>query len=206
MVRQSPAEELAGRPELGRHNEDWRRARIITAGFPCQDVSLAGDGAALFGERSGLVRYVVGAVRLVRPLYTILENVAALLNRGMGEVLGALAESGCDAEWDCIRTGFPLGHERERVFIVADDCSARLQGGGAARTHASHEGNIFTRRRFAKFLTPANPAEKWGDRPLLGRGIHGIPNRAHRIEGVGNSINPEIAELIGNAINERTVK
>jgi DNA (cytosine-5)-methyltransferase 1 len=95
-------------------------ADVITAGFPCQDLSLAGAGAGLAGERSGLYRHVVRAIRLVRPSYAILENVAALLGRGLGTVLGDLAEIGHDAEWHCIpasAAGAP--HRRDRVWIVA---------------------------------------------------------------------------------------
>lgn len=105
-------------------------ADVICGGFPCQDVSLAGKRAGLSGERSGLYRELVRAIRVVRPRYAILENVAALLSDGMGRVLGDLAEGGSDAEWDCVPAEtFGAPHERDRVFIVA----ARL-GCGQGRT------------------------------------------------------------------------
>jgi DNA (cytosine-5)-methyltransferase 1 len=96
-------------------------ADIICGGFPCQDISLAGEGAGLAGERSGLWRELLRAIRVVRPRYAIVENVAALLGRGMGTVLGDLAEIGYDAEWHCIpasAVGAP--HRRDRVWIIAD--------------------------------------------------------------------------------------
>jgi hypothetical protein len=77
-------------------------ADVICGGFPCQDISVAGAGAGLAGERSGLWRELLRAIRVVRPHYAIVENVAALLGRGMGTVLGDLAEIGHDAEWHCI--------------------------------------------------------------------------------------------------------
>lgn len=95
-------------------------ADVITGGFPCQDVSCAGKRAGLSGERSGLYRELVRALRLVRPRHAIVENVAALLGDGMGTVLGDMAESGFDLEWDCVPActiGAP--HERDRVYIVA---------------------------------------------------------------------------------------
>ena len=95
-------------------------ADVITAGFPCQDISFAGLGAGLAGARSGLYREVVRALRLVRPGWALLENVAALLSRGLGTVLGDLAAVGYDAEWHCIpasAVGAP--HRRDRVWIVA---------------------------------------------------------------------------------------
>lgn len=97
-------------------------ADVICGGFPCQDISLAGAGAGLAGERSGLWRHLLRAIRLVRPRYAIVENVAALLNRGMGTVLGDLAEIGQDTEWHCISAravGAP--HIRDRIWIVAAD-------------------------------------------------------------------------------------
>lgn len=95
-------------------------ADVVVGGFPCQDISLAGARAGLSGERSGLYRKLVRAIRVVRPKYAILENVAALLSDGMGTVLGDVAESGFDLEWDCVPAcalGAP--HERDRVYIVA---------------------------------------------------------------------------------------
>jgi DNA (cytosine-5)-methyltransferase 1 len=106
-------------------------ADVITAGFPCQDVSFAGTGAGLAGSRSGLYREVVRAVRVVRPLYAVLENVAALLGRGLGTVLGDLAEVGYDAEWHCIpaaAVGAP--HRRDRIWIVANPGGEQHEGGG----------------------------------------------------------------------------
>lgn len=95
-------------------------ADVVCGGFPCQDVSRAGKRAGLAGRNSGLYRELVRAIRLVRPKHAIVENVAALLNDGMGTVLGDLAEIGYDAEWDCVpavAVGAP--HERDRVWIVA---------------------------------------------------------------------------------------
>lgn len=95
-------------------------ADVVVGGFPCQDLSDAGLRAGLSGERSGLYRELVRAIRVVRPKYAIVENVAALLNRGMGTVLGDMAEIGYDLEWDCVPAevvGAP--HERDRVWIVA---------------------------------------------------------------------------------------
>lgn len=102
---------------------------FISAGFPCQDISNAGQRAGITGSRSGLYGEVVRAIRLVRPIGALLENVAALLNRGMGTVLGDLAEVGYDAEWHCIpasAVGAP--HRRDRVWIFADPGSEQHEG------------------------------------------------------------------------------
>lgn len=181
-------------------DNDYPEAEIITAGFPCQDISLAGPGAGLAGERSGLFQEVVRAVRMVRPKFVLLENVAALLNRGMGKVCGDMAESGYDTEWDCIPTGYPYGHRRERVFIVANFVRERLQRRGDTSTDKVDGANIFTRERFAIFLKSIDPRKKWSDRPLLGRGIPRVPNRTHRIKALGNAVVPKAPEIIGRAI------
>ena len=95
---------------------------VIVGGFPCQDVSLAGKRAGVAGARSGLYREVLRAIRLVRPKFALMENVAALLGFGMGVVLGDVAEDGLDAEWDCISAsdiGAP--HGRDRVWLSIAD-------------------------------------------------------------------------------------
>jgi DNA (cytosine-5)-methyltransferase 1 len=111
---------------------EYPNADIICAGFPCQDISFAGAGAGLAGARSGLWREVVRAIRVVRPSFAILENVAALLSRGMGTVLGDLAEVGHDAEWHCIpasAVGAP--HRRDRIWIIANPGSEQHEGRSA---------------------------------------------------------------------------
>jgi DNA (cytosine-5)-methyltransferase 1 len=90
-------------------------------GFPCQDVSQAGKRAGVAnGERSGLWREFARIVGEVGPRFVFVENVAALVVRGLDIVLGDLASLGFDAEWGCIRAsdvGAP--HRRERIFILA---------------------------------------------------------------------------------------
>lgn len=93
---------------------------LICGGFPCQDLSVAGKGAGLKGSRSGLWSEFARIIRTVQPRWVVIENVAALTSRGLGTVLGDLAEIGLDAEWHCIpasAVGAP--HRRERMWIIA---------------------------------------------------------------------------------------
>jgi DNA-cytosine methyltransferase len=93
---------------------------VICGGFPCQDISIAGKGAGIEGERSGLWKEYARIIGELRPRYVIVENVAALLGRGLGRVLGDLAALGYDAEWHCIpasAVGAP--HRRDRLWLVA---------------------------------------------------------------------------------------
>jgi DNA (cytosine-5)-methyltransferase 1 len=126
---------------------------ILTAGFPCQDVSLAGRRAGLTeGTRSGLWLHVVRAIEELRPRLVVIENVRGLLSakadsdlepctwcvgdagdepllRALGAVLADLARLGFDAQWGVLRAsavGAP--HQRERVFLLAWPADA--QGAG----------------------------------------------------------------------------
>jgi DNA (cytosine-5)-methyltransferase 1 len=102
----------------------------ICGGFPCQDISVAGKGAGIEGERSGLWAEYARIIGELRPRYVIVENVAALLGRGLGRVLGDLAEIGYDAEWHCIpasAVGAP--HRRDRLWIVAHPSGERCADG-----------------------------------------------------------------------------
>jgi DNA (cytosine-5)-methyltransferase 1 len=93
---------------------------VVCGGFPCQDLSYAGAGAGLDGERSGLWRELVRVAREVGPRYLVVENVSALLVRGLGTILGELAESGFDASWDCVpASSIGAPHRRDRLLLVA---------------------------------------------------------------------------------------
>ena len=173
---------------------------VVTAGFPCQDASLAGFGAGLAGDRTGLFWHILRAVRLVGQPMLVLENVAALLNRGFSEVLGALAEVGYDAEWNCIpacAVGAP--HERDRLWVVADASQAGQQGPVIDWSAICRIGS----EEVAKFGNHrARCGHGWAASfPIVSMG-NGLSSRLVRggIEGAGNAVVPQIPELIGNAI------
>jgi DNA (cytosine-5)-methyltransferase 1 len=170
---------------------------VICGGFPCQDISLAGNGAGLAGERSGLWREYARLVSELRPRFVIVENVSALLGRGIGDVLGDLASLGYDAEWHCIRAAFVgLPHARDRVWIVAyADCAGpqritHTRSFGESWTHAAEqlEGLLAMEGRLA---VPAGSS---------GGVTDGVPDRMERLHALGNAVVPQIPELIGRAI------
>ena len=93
---------------------------VIAGGFPCQDISSAGKGKGIIGERSGLWSEMFRLIRDVRPAWAIIENVSVLRSRGLALVLQNLSEIGYCAEWHCIpasAVGAP--HQRDRIWIVA---------------------------------------------------------------------------------------
>ena len=202
-------------------------ADVVCGGFPCQDISQAGKRAGTSGERSGLFRELVRTIRLVRPKYAILENVADLIHLGMGDVLGELAESGLRVEWDCISAqdvGAP--HVRDRIWIVAYP-DARQQSNGSIssvrrglkgkgkgkgeRHHADSDsqweqkpGWCFRevwRRPFHGGSNLMGWREHWRDRlGALCRMDDGVSRRLDEAKPCGNSLLPDIPELIGKAI------
>ena len=167
---------------------------LICAGFPCQDLSVAGKQAGLHdGKQSSIFFDIMRVVRMVRPRYVCLENVPALLSRPewMGAVLGELAESGYDAWWDCVpaqAVGAP--HVRDRVFIVADADRERGRCGKARRQDAEN----------ARKSPGCSFARHWFAEPDVGRVAHGVPKRLDRLRGLGNAIVPQVAEYIGMMI------
>ena len=128
---------------------DAPRVDVLCGGFPCQDVSYAGKGAGLAGERSGLWFEFARIVRDLRPRVVVVENVAALAARGLDAVLGSLSEAGYDALWFSLRAsdvGAP--HQRERVFFVGwrvGDAKSGVEcgsAGGTGTTGAHQRGRV----------------------------------------------------------------
>ena len=192
----------------------------ICGGFPCQDISVAGKGAGIDGERSGLWREIARLASELRPRIIVLENSPALLGRGLGRVLGDLSEIGYDSEWHCISAadiGAP--HLRDRIWIVAyPDSERQLQPQGcqqdkrgwacnsseedvADADSSGRQKQWFSIADVAKHIA-AQCSSGWPPEPAILRVAHGIPDRFHRIEGLGNAVVPQIPEMIGCAIGQ----
>ncbi|ALG14632.1 C-5 cytosine-specific DNA methylase [Kibdelosporangium phytohabitans] len=179
-IAQLLAARLPGVPNLGDVRAiDWTAVEpveVLTAGFPCQDISAAGRRAGIEnGARSGLWTDIVAGVRLLRPALLVVENVAALRWKGGGlhRVLGDLAEAGYDALWRSVRAAdIGAAHRRERVFLCAWPRAGAADGGGgdaadsdrARRFLQRHLGDQPTRRSVA-----AGPVAAAADTDRLGR-------------------------------------
>jgi len=169
---------------------------VICGGFPCQDISAAGNKVGIDGERSGLWRQYARLIGELRPKFVIVENVAALLERGMGDVLGDLASLGYDAEWHCIpasAVGAP--HRRDRVWIIAHADSRELRASGPAEVEAWP----------ANIIEHGALQDAWVDdwRSIvsdLGSAVYGFPGVVDYLRPLGNVVTPPIPELIGHAI------
>ena len=163
---------------------------VICGGFPCQDISVAGGGAGINeGTRSGLWEEYARLIGEIRPQYVIVENVAALLGRGLDRVLGDLAALGYDAEWHCIpASALGAPHRRDRIWIVAYPGSTGLEG----------QWNVTS--RIEQELRDACDNRGWLPEPNVGRVANGVPSRSHRLKCLGNAVVPQIPEIIGRAI------
>lgn len=173
---------------------------VLCGGFPCQDISWAGPGDGITGERSGLWDEYARLVGELRPRYVVVENVTALLVRGMGVVLGDLAGLRYDALWSAIPAcAFGTPHMRRRMFIVAYANSEYGRQGlrdsitRAFRPLQSFDGFESARAGYRARL--ADPSELYRDADGLSRGL----DRNH---GIGNAIVPQIAEWIARRILE----
>jgi DNA (cytosine-5)-methyltransferase 1 len=171
---------------------------VIAGGFPCQDLSRAGNGGGLAGERSGLWSEFVRLIGELRPDYAIVENVAALLDRDMGAVCGDLAAIGYDAEWSTISAcsvGAP--HMRQRVFVVAypdgEHGRARVRNTAAHTFRPLQAIDGFEGSRAGWRARLAHPSALYG-------GADGLPNGLDRNRALGNAVVPQIPEIIGRAI------
>lgn len=185
-----------------RPDESWA-CNVIAGGFPCQDISNAGKREGIDGERSGLWGEFARIIRQLRPQYVIVENVGALLVRGMERVLGDLADIGLDAEWDVLpASAFGAYHERPRVFILA--YRPRLDGHPRRLLEESEDGAA--QLQFGRFHHMVTATERrarnirFEREPRLARMVDGVPDRTHRLEAIGNAVDPRVAEYIGRRI------
>jgi len=99
---------------------DGIKPTVLTGGFPCQDISVAGKQAGIIGERSSLWSEYFRLIKDVQPTWAIIENVSALRSKGLVLVLQNLSEIGYNAEWHCIPCSAIGGlHRRDRIWIIA---------------------------------------------------------------------------------------
>lgn len=171
----------------------WRgHIDIVTGGFPCQDISVAGRGAGITGERSGLWKEMARIVGEVRPRYVLVENSPALTHRGMGAVLGDLASMGYDAEW-CVLGADDVGapHRRQRIWILGQcshvpdrDCSGFQEQWRPVADATEH-------------ATPKR-GRWWGAEPGMGRVANGLAYRVDRVRSLGNGQVPRVVSAAFN--------
>ena len=164
----------------------WRQAiDIIYGGFPCQDISIAGNGKGLEGERSGLFYEILRLAKEIKPSFIFLENVPAIRSRGGLQVVREVAELGYDCRWLLISAkSCGASHKRERWFMLAYSKSERLPRGLPIR---KEEG-----KPLFKFKVKY---DEWDEEPknklILAGMANGLPCRMDQIKCLGNAVVPQ---------------
>lgn len=178
----------------------WRGVvDVVSGGFPCQDISASGRGDGLDGERSGLWTEMARIVREVRPQYVYVENSPILTSRGLGRVLGDLAEMGFDAEWGVLgahHAGAP--HLRDRIWILAHAAGARRNEGvrKTGRTVRDQAWRAEPERLGRKPLGSGI----WPPEPDVGRVADGLAFGVDRLKAIGNGQVPRVAKVAWEAL------
>ncbi len=177
--------------------DEWR-VDVICGGFPCQDISAAGTKVGLAGDRSGLWREMHRIICELQPRFAVVENVAAVLDRGHGEILGSMAASGFDGEWEVLPAcAFGAPHSRERMFYIFYPNSSQLR---ASRPPEDQVASAVVPKRRTRRARQV--ASWWATQPEPCSVVYGIPGVVDRLRGFGNAVVPQVAEWIGRRIVE----
>jgi len=191
------------------NGKPWRGiVDVVSGGFPCQDISAAGKGEGITGERSGLWKEMVRIIGEVRPRYAFVENSPMLTSRGLGTVLGDLAEMGYDAEWCMLGAHHAgLSHKRERLWILAYSDEVRRD--------ASREREVDKEFTIEAYFPKKDPSDrennlrlfrcKYSDEILSRdfRGCDDMAERMDRLEAIGNGQIPQVARIAWNILQSR---
>jgi DNA (cytosine-5)-methyltransferase 1 len=165
----------------------WRgRVDVVSGGFPCQDISCAGKGAGIEGERSGMWKHMARIIGEVLPRFVFVENSPTLLVRGMGDVLGGLASMGYDARWGVLGArscGGPI--ERERVWIAGSN----KEHGKTRLGNFKHQAALLSDSR-------SKCPSFWLQAPPVSIGVeHGMDSYVDQVSAIGNGQVPAVARL-----------
>lgn len=182
---------------------------ILSGGFPCQDISAAGKGVGITGEKSGLWSHFARIISAVGPNWVIIENSSRLISKGFEIVLSDLAQLGYNAEWEYLQaSAFGMPHERERLFVIAYPNTS-----GWAKFLRAYPTSIFREiqqqgpwKKGCEPSTSLDPAlqfsESMGEPALFGVD-DGLQKRSHlmpRLATCGNAVSPVIAEYLCHCI------
>lgn len=180
----------------------WRgRVDVVSGGFPCQDISGAGKGAGIEGERSGLWHEMARIIDEVRPQYAFVENSPLLVGRGLAVVLGDLTEMGFDARW-CVLGAHEVGapHERKRCWVVANARENRRVYGGVVpdlnREERERRMQTFWSedwQRFEIFQKNGKVLKQWLSEPSTNGMADGVACQVDRLAATGNGQVPQCA-------------
>lgn len=184
---------------------------VITGGFPCQDLSIAGSQKGLQGERSGLFYEIIRLTEELRPKFVLLENSPQLIWRSeyRDELIKEFQKRGYGLWWQVLSAGsFGYLHKRKRAFVFA--WSEKIFTDAVAFGRLYHQTflNLYSvqkRKETASNLELCRLYEQGGERlseedlPDI-RKLDGLPDSLERIGALGNAVIPEIVSVLGEAI------
>jgi len=210
----------------------WRGiVDVVSGGFPCQDISVAGNGDGLDGERSGMWREMARIIGEVRPRYAFVENSPMLVTRGLERVLADLTAMGYDNRWGVISASdIGANHRRDRIWIVgkmadskklfSNGCNDNARIGLERKTKSEFRndcwkenlGNaksaIFTpcfegQRQRQSWRASGGPAQWWEAEPDVGRVADGVAARVDRLKAIGNGQVSEVARRAWEILSDQ---
>jgi DNA (cytosine-5)-methyltransferase 1 len=187
---------------------------VVSGGFPCQDISAAGKGEGIDGERSGMWGEMARIIHEVRPKFVFVENSPMLTSRGLGRVLGDLASMGFDARWGVLGAAdVGANHQRDRIWIVGTNLAntkellgnggndnARISmerkaqpkfgndcgQGSISNANGSQRQGVQQSKRKEQEYTFACNSRWWEVEPDVGRMADGVAAGMDRLKAIGN--------------------
>ncbi|PXB01140.1 DNA cytosine methyltransferase [Pectobacterium carotovorum] len=175
----------------------WRGiVDVVSGGFPCQDISSAGRGAGIDGEKSGLWREMARIIDEVRPEYVFVENSPLLIGRGLARVISDLAEIGFDCQWGRVSAkecGAP--HKRDRLWMVGRNVRYTAGEGLPIRFAGQMERPTS--------LTESKRSGWWSAEPRVPGVANGLAHRVDRIKALGNGQVPRVAAAAFSIFSDR---
>lgn len=166
---------------------------VISGGFPCQDISSAGKGAGINGERSGLWSEMARIIGEVRPNYVFVENSPMLVSRGFARVIGDLTQMGYDAHWTRFSaSNFGAPHQRDRLWLVAG-WDQIFSHSDLHRLGWRQQQPKSTKKAQYTINHQHSIGKIWGIESRLGRVANGVAHRVDRLKAIGNGQVPEVA-------------
>lgn len=160
---------------------------IVYGGFPCQDISIAGKGKGLEGERSGLFFEIVRLAKEIKPKFIFLENTKGILSNGGLQVIEEITKIGYDCRWCVIPATEFVDQKRERWFLLAHINSERR----IKRANKDIRSEIKVQHTTKPSNYKLQSMECWGAYAGSVRKDYGISYRMERVKSLGNSVCPE---------------
>lgn len=176
-----------------------RYVDIVSGGFPCQDISVAGKMEGITGNRSGLWSEMFRLCGEIRPKYIIIENSPALTVRGFEKILCDISKIGYNAQWQCISNlSFGYPHKRERIYVIA--YSNKI----GSQSDICKNGSTYSifRKWASNKMHGYSSAKRILEMPTCSniRNDDGFRDWTHRVASIGNSVNPTVAYYLFDCI------